>query len=486
MDPLKICFVSSEAVPYAKTGGLADVSGALGKYLSQRGHDVRIFMPFYDTIDVSKYEFYPVDFIQDIPMQFGGFTIHFSLLTSTLPDSSAEVYFVRCDELYSRGKIYTNDGDEYLRFALLSRAAIESCQRMGWGPDIFHCNDWQSALIPLFLRTLYNWDQLFHHSKTLLTIHNIGYQGVFSSEHLAHLKLDDWHHMLPKEDVDAGIINYMKIGLLNSDLISTVSKTYAQEIQTAEYGAGLENILRFRSDRVVGILNGVDYDEWSPETDPHLSHHFSAKDLSGKEKLKQELLQKMGLPYDPAAPVLAIVSRLTGQKGFELLQEILFDLLANYHLQFVVLGSGEPNLADFFRRAQETFPQKMCFYDGYNVALSHLIEAGSDMFVMPSRYEPCGLNQIYSLKYGTVPIVRKTGGLADTVELYDWETQEGTGFVFEYFNSDSLKWAIDYAYQTYQHKDSWQKIMRNGMSLNFSWELQVQQYVDVYRWLIAN
>ncbi len=483
MDPQRICFVSSEIVPFAKTGGLADVSGALGKYLDKNGVDVRLFMPFYDTIDPAGQDVHVVDFIQNVPIEFGGFTLHFTALTTTLPDSGASVYFIHCDGLYNRGTIYTNDGDEYLRYALLNYATLECCQRMGWQPDIFHCNDWQTGLLPFLLKTRYNWDGLFNNSKTILTIHNIGYQGVFGSEVVEKLRLDEYRHLLPQEDIQSGMINYMKIGLLNCDVITTVSETYAEEIKTEEFGAGMEGILRMRSDRLVGIVNGVDYSEWSPESDPFIPYSFSADDLSGKEKNKEELLKRMGLSYHPDIPVYGIVSRLTGQKGFELLHETLFDILANYEVRFVILGSGEEKYASFFHKAQHHFPSKLCFYDGYSVELSHLIEAGSDCFVMPSRYEPCGLNQIYSLKYGTVPIVRKTGGLADTVQFYEWETQNGTGFVFDDFSAQGLRWAFNYSYETYQNKDAWRKLMLNGMAQNFSWDVQIEKYLMLYRGL---
>jgi len=467
-------------VPFVKAGGLGDVSGALGKYLSRKGHDIRVFMPYYSTIDTRSLPVHVVEFLQNVPVHFGGFTLYFTALTAKLPDSECEVYFIHCEGLYNRSKIYTDEGDEYLRFALLSRAAIECCQRMGWGPDIFHCNDWQTALIPLYLKTIYQWDGLFKQSKTMLTIHNIGYQGVFSSDAVDKLMFGGYRHMLPAEDLGAGMINYMKLGIIYTDLITTVSPTYAQEIQTEEYGSGLQQMLEYRKYRLVGILNGVDYHEWSPENDPYIPYKYSIEDLSGKEKNKKALLERMDLPYDPNAPVYGIISRLTWQKGFELLYEVLEDVLSNYDLRFVVLGSGEWKYTQFFQNARDRFPGKLAFYDGYHVELSHWIEAGSDMFVMPSRYEPCGLNQIYSLKYGTVPIVRKTGGLADTVQLYDWVTQAGTGFVFEYFNDDSLRWAIDYAFNTFHNREAWQKIMHNGMKLNFSWEVQVEKYIELY------
>ncbi|RMI20621.1 MAG: glycogen synthase GlgA [Calditrichaeota bacterium] len=485
MSPLKICFAASEVVPFAKTGGLADVAGALPKYLSHLGHDVRVFMPFYSTVNTAGMEIHPVDFIQNVPVHFGGFTLHFTALTTRLPRSQADIYFIHCEGLYNRGRIYTEDPDEYLRFALFSRAVIECCQRMGWAPDIIHCHDWQTALIPLYCKTVYGWDSLFHASRTVLTIHNIGYQGVFSAEVLSPLGLDAHRDLLPQEDLQGGVINFLKTGILHADMLTTVSETYAREIQTPEYGAGLETLLRLRSDRLVGILNGVDYEEWNPETDPYIPYHYSTQDLSGKEKNKQALLERLNLPYSPETPVVGIISRLTPQKGLDLLQAVLPDFLGQRDMRFVALGSGEDRYVHFFEELQRTFPEKVCFYNGYNMELAHWIEAGADMYVMPSRYEPCGLNQIYSLKYGTVPIVRKTGGLADTVQLYDWQTQTGTGFVFEHFTPEGLRWAMDHAYSTFFHRDAWRKLMRNGMAQDFSWEKQVHKYVALYRGLVS-
>ncbi|RMG69236.1 MAG: glycogen synthase [Calditrichaeota bacterium] len=483
-DQLKICFVSSEVVPFSKTGGLADVAGALCKFLGRQGVDVRLFTPFYDTIDTRKFTFYPVTFLQQIPLEMGSRQFLFNVLTAQLPGSEVDVYFVDCPALYHRGRLYTEDPDEYLRFAFLSRAAIECCQRMGWGPHIFHCNDWQTALIPLYLKTLYSWDGLFRHSKTVLTIHNIGYQGQFSSSILHELGLGAHRNLFWQDDLAVGMVNFLKTGILYADMLTTVSETYAREIQTEAYGAGLHPFLQMRANSLVGIVNGVDYEEWNPETDPYIPYHYSIRDLAGKEKDKAYLLNQLGLTFEPHVPLYGIVSRLTAQKGFDLLFDCLFDILAHNAIRFVVLGSGESRYEEFFQSAQQAFPDKFCFYRGYSNELAHLIEAGADMFVMPSRYEPCGLNQIYSLKYGTIPIVRKTGGLADTVQNYDWVSQTGTGFVFEHFTSDGLRWAMGSAYETYQHRDAWLKLMRNAMSQNFSWEVQGQKYIALY-WRVA-
>ncbi len=482
---LKICFVSSEVVPFSKTGGLADVSGALGKFLGRQGVDVRLFTPCYDTIDRRRFTLHPVEFLQQIPLQMGDRRLLFDVQTARLPGSDVDVYFIDCPELYHRGTLYTDHPDEYLRFAVLSRAAIECCQRMGWGPDVFHCNDWQTALIPLYLKTVYSWDQLFRHSKTVLTIHNIGYQGQFSSSIIETLGLAEHRQRFWQDDLAIGLVNFLKTGILYADVITTVSETYAREIQTEAYGAGLHPFLQMRADSLVGIVNGVDYEEWNPETDPYIPYHYSIRDLSGKEKNKAFLLNQLGLTFEPNIPVYGIVSRLTAQKGFDLLFDCLADILAHNAIRFVVLGSGESRYEDFFQATQQAFPNKFCFYRGYSNELAHLIEAGADMFVMPSRYEPCGLNQIYSLKYGTIPIVRKTGGLADTVQNYDWLTQSGTGFVFEHFTSDGLRWALGSAYETFQHRDAWLTLMRNAMSQNFSWDVQGQKYIALYWQLVG-
>ncbi|MEM7354321.1 MAG: glycogen synthase, partial [Acidobacteriota bacterium] len=449
MDPLKVCFVASEVAPFAKTGGLADVASALPAYLESQGHDVRVFMPLYQRVDTSKIDFTPVDFLRDINLQLGASTFVFSVLVARAPGSEVDIYFIHCPQLYHGGEIYTGEWDEHLRFALLVRATIECCQRMGWGPDIFHCNDWHTALLPLYLKTIYDWDRLFAHSKTILTIHNIAFQGVFPAEVISNLGLEDYRSLLFQADLEQGAISFMKTGVLYADVVTTVSRTYAREIQTEEYGLGLEALLQQRSATVLGIVNGVDYSEWSPQEDPHIPHNYGIEDVAeGKAKNKRHLLDSVGLSDDPQAPLIGVVSRLTSQKGFELTFEALPEALRYLNLRVVVLGTGESGIEDHFHWLQRTFPQKVCFYRGYNNPLAHLIEAGSDIFLMPSRFEPCGLNQMYSLKYGTVPIVRKTGGLADTVQLFDPATGEGTGFVFDHYDRTGFAWALKTALTT--------------------------------------
>ena len=485
MKPLKICMVTSEAVPYAKTGGLADVAAALTRYLGTSGHDVRLFMPRYLKLDSAGRKLIPVKFLQDLPLRMGGRELRYSIYTDPGSGDGSQRYFVHCPALYGRDSFYTNDDDESLRFAFLARVSLECCQRMGWGPDVIHCNDWHVGLLPLYLKQHYGWDSLFAGTKTLLTIHNIGYQGIFPSSLLPALDLSGCADLLFQEDLQAGHFSFLKTGILYADVLSTVSHTYSREIQTAEYGMGLEGLLQARRDSLVGIVNGVDTQDWDPETDPLIPHNYSADDLSGKAKNKEHLLTGLGLSCDPKVPSFGIVSRLTAQKGLDLFFETLPELLAWRDVRLTVLGTGERKYEDFFHRLQHTFPEKVCFYRGYSEELAHLVEAGSDVFLMPSRYEPCGLNQMYSQRYGTAPIVRKTGGLADTVELFDARTGEGTGFVFEHFTNDGLRWALNLCLEVWKDQEAWGRMVQNAMAKDFSWEAQGEKYVQLYRAMIG-
>ena len=477
---MNICFVSSEITPFAKTGGLADVAGALGKYLAKNGVDVRLIMPLYAQVDTKKHEMVPVEFARNCVAKLGAHTFLYDIYTLSDSPDGAQYYFIHCPVLYARSNVYTNDADEHLRFALLNVAAIELCQRMGWAPDIFHCNDWQSALIPLYLKTLYRWDDLFKKTKTLLSIHNLAYQGSFPAEYINDLNLASYYHLFNAAQLYAGRINFLQSGLQHADYLSTVSPTYAKEIQSETFGEGVHDLLRSRADRLSGILNGVDYEEWNPETDKHIPYHYSTKNLGGKKRDKKVLLEQLNLPFSDKAPVLTMITRLVEQKGIDLLKGSIERILNEHDVRLVVLASGQPEYEHYLYFLQLQYPEKVVFYRGYNYDLAHLIEAGGDIFLMPSRYEPCGLNQIYSLKYGTVPVVRKTGGLADTVRLYNWETQEGTGFVFEHYNADSLHWAMEYAVTTYAKKRAWRKIQIQGMMEDFSWEKQIKEYLKLY------
>jgi starch synthase len=476
---LKIAFVASEFAPLAKTGGLADVTAGLSRFLRDIGQDVRVFLPFYSRIDTAPLRLAPVDFVRDVPISLGPHAYRFTLVAATTADGR-ELYLVQCPELYRREGIYTEGADEHRRFALLTRAAIESCQRMAWAPSVFHVHDWHTSLLPIYLRTIYAWDKLFERSKTMLTIHNVGYQGLFSTAVLDELGLAAHASMLWNEDTAAGRVGFLKTGIVYADIITAVSRTYAREIQTEELGGGLHELLRARNDHIVGIVNGVDYGEWSPDRDPFIPHKYSADALEGKELVKRALLEGLGLSYVPGVPVLGVVSRLTGQKGFDLMFEPLPELLRARDVRFVVLGTGERRYEEFFERLQQTFPRKVVYYRGYSNELAHLIEAGADLFLMPSRFEPCGLNQMYSLRYGTVPIVRATGGLADTVEPWDPAKATGTGFVFEHYTPQGLRWAIGRALDAYRDRRAWRTLMRNGMAKDWSWERQGREYLRLY------
>jgi starch synthase len=477
---MRVAFVASEFAPLAKTGGLADVSSALTRFLDRSGVDVRPFMPLYSRIDRLALNLVPVEFLSAVPITLGSHRYVVDVLTGKLPGSDLSMYFIDCPVLYGRPGIYSRDPDEHLRFLVLTRAAIECCQRMGFAPDIFHCNDWHTAFAPLYLKSIYSWDKLFARTKSVLTIHNIGYQGVFAASALADLALGASTHLLHQEDLGFGRINSLKHGVMYADLVTTVSPTYAREIATPQYGMGLESVIRMRGEAVVGILNGIDYDEWNPATDPHLPAHFDARNLAGKERVKKALLERFGLAYARETPVIGLVSRLTVQKGIDLLFDALPRTLASRNYSFVALGSGDAHYEEFFDRLARAFPGRVGFHRGYSEPLAHLIEGGSDMFLMPSLYEPCGLNQMYSLRYGTVPIVRKTGGLADSVQIYDPHDGAGTGIVFNDYNVEAVTWAINTALDLFQNRRRWNRIVRNGLACNFSWEHQGREYIALY------
>ena len=482
MAPFRILQLAAEVAPFAKTGGLGDVVAGLSRFLGRAGHDVRIFLPFYPSLASAADRYVPVDFIRDVPVQLGPRRFTYTARTTPLPGSDLNVYFIDCPPLFGHGGIYHGDVDDSLRFGLLSVAALECAQRMGWSPDVLHCHDWHTALAPVYLKAFFGWDQLFQRTRTVLTLHNLAFQGIVDRTRIVDLGLEKHAHLL---DLSPGYLNFLRNGILQADALTAVSRTFAREIQTPEQGFDLDGLLRARSDRLFGIVNGVDYGDWSPETDPNLFYHYSAADLSGKRNCKRALLREIGFDERTAAPVVGVVSRLTPQKGFDLCFESLPAFLSQRDLRLVVLGSGEPRYEEFFHALERRFPGKAWFYRGYNEKLAHQIEAGADIFLMPSKFEPCGLNQMYSLRYGTPPVVRKTGGLADTVEPFDPATGQGTGFVFEHFTSMGLGWALDLALNTYHQHAAWEKLMLNGMSRDFSWDVQGQEYVELYGRLVG-
>ena len=483
--PYRVLFVTAEYAPLAKTGGLADVSTALTRYLHRRGDDVRVFVPFYRRIAEQRLSLAPVEFLQDLELSLGQHRYRYRILTGAAPGTELPLYFVDCPALFDRPGVYSADPDEHRRFLALTRAALDCAQRMGFAPHVLHCNDWHTAFGPLLLKTAYAWDRLFSATRSVLTIHNIGYQGVFGAGHAAELGLGEATWLLHQEDLAAGRINSMLHGVLYADLVTTVSPTYAREICTPEFGLGLDPFLRARGERLVGILNGVDYDEWDPERDLYLPIHFTRDDLAGKAALKRAFLERLGIRARPETPLFGIVSRLVAQKGIELMMPALPQLLSERDCTLVALGSGERRYEDFFAWLEAAFPGRVVYHRGYSEELAHWIEGASDAFLMPSLYEPCGLNQMYSLRYGTIPVVRRTGGLADSVSLYAPARGSGTGIVFEHYDAAALRWAVETTLELHRQPHHWRQLMANAMAQDFSWERQGALYIDEYRRLVG-
>jgi starch synthase len=481
MSALKLCVLSSEILPYAKTGGLADVAGALVQNLRLLGHQVQAFMPLYSAVRAAHPELQPVPGVQQIPMTIGNTEYRFSLQTASFPGTDIAMYFIDCPALYERAGLYTTDPDEHRRFLLFIRATLESCRRLGLAPDIFHCHDWHTAFLPLYLKTLYSSDPMLAPARSVLTIHNIGYQGIMPSAAAADLGLDALDAHLDAEDLAHGVINPLKTGIKFADLVTTVSPTYAREICEGPLGMGMQATLRARADRVVGILNGVDYREWDPRHDPYLTAHFGPQDLRGKRTNKERLIAVFHLPQAVSRPLVGMVTRLAEQKGIDLLFDALPRLLQERDFGLLVLGSGDLRYVTFFEELARSFPGRVAFRNGYDESLAHLIEAGSDIFLMPSRYEPCGLNQMYSLRYGTIPVVRNTGGLADSVQHFDPGSGIGTGCVFNDYDAAAVHWALGTALDWYDVPTSWQQLMQNAMAQDFSWTRQIVEYDSLYR-----
>lgn len=464
--------VSSEAAPYAKTGGLADVVGALPEALQQLGHEVAVLLPRYKTtLDRATRRV-----TDTFPVQLGPFAWYPSVYTTEEP---SPFFFLDMPDFYQRDGLYGDRagdfGDNDLRFGLLSLATFEFARRL-FRPDILHCHDWQAGLVPAYLREFLANDPNFYQTKTLMTIHNLGYQGLFPKSAMDRLGLPPWVFR-PDLVEFFGNVSLLKAGLVYADALSTVSPRYAQEIQALEQGFALDGLLRARSRDLYGILNGVDYHQWNPETDPAIPQHYSAEDLSGKADCKRELLKEFGLADAPLdRPLIGIVSRLTSQKGADLIAQAAPQLFAR-NVSLVVLGSGEPQFEALFRQLRESYPDRVGVFLGYNDGLAHRIEAGADIFLMPSRYEPCGLNQIYSLRYGTVPVVRATGGLDDTID-------RETGFKFYDYSAEALLESMGDCLAAWEDKNRWTAIMRAGMRRDFSWMASAVQYDRLYRRLL--
>jgi starch synthase len=475
--------VASEAVPLAKTGGLADVVGALSRELVRLGHDVKLVLPRYkDFGDLVK----DLTEIRTIQVPAPPVPLEVTIETGTL--NGVSLLLLRYDPFFARAGLYGEAGTDYpdnlARFAFFARAALEACRTLNWKPDVLHAHDWQASLAVVYLKTLYHSDAWWASCRALFTIHNMGYQGIFPAMEFVRTRLP-WSEYTPDRLEFFGQVNLLKGGIVYADLLNTVSPTYAREIQTPQFGYGLEGVLQTRKERLFGIINGIDYEHWDPATDPYLPSRYTVRDLAGKKRCKTALQREMKLA-GRSVPFIGLVSRLVAQKGIDLILDILADLLA-LDVQMVVLGSGDPAVEGRLTALQDRFPKTFAVRLGFNEGLAHRIEAGADMFLMPSRYEPCGLNQLYSLSYGTVPIVRKTGGLADTVAPYvpGAKNGKGTGFVFESPHPEVLFSTLLLALQVFRDKEEWKKIMLRGMRQDFSWRHSAQEYVKLYERALA-
>jgi starch synthase len=484
---LSILISASEAVPFAKSGGLADVVGSLPKYLRRLGHDVRLVMPRYYKVDRDKYNLKPLAGVLTVPMGILG-NEYCGVYEGVIPDTDIPVYLLEHEGYYGRNGMYDEGNVEFLdndrRFIFLSKGSLELCKMINFCPDIVHANDWHTAAIPLLLNTSYRNDSHVGKAASVLTIHNMQYQGSFPSTTMEILDVG-WEQFTFQGVEKDDRVNLLKGGLYNANVLNSVSEGYAAEIKTPQYGWGLENVLKERSSDLFGILNGVDYSEWSPETDQYIAANYSADDLKGKILCKSELQKVMGLPELADVPLIGVVSRMVKQKGIDFLAAALPEIL-KLDIQLVMLGEGEPWAHFYFGGMAAKHPDRMKVIIGYDNALSHQIEAGADFFLMPSAFEPCGLNQMYSMRYGTLPIVRATGGLDDSVENLDENTLQGTGFKFRDLTAgalfDTVGWAV---YTWYNRKAVIRRLMLNAMQKRFTWETAAGKYEKLYKMAIS-
>lgn len=488
---MKILFASSEIVPLAKTGGLADVGNALPKALRMLGHEPMVFMPAYRSVFDAGVE--PVDLDISLEIPVGDRLVAGRLLRCELPGSDVPVFLIQQKDLFDRDGLYGQGGRDYEdncgRFVFFARAILEAASQLRIDLDLIHCNDWQTGLVPALVQLEQRPIGIHCQTPTLMTIHNLAYQGNFWHFDMKLTGLD-WRHFNWREMEFFGKLSLLKTGIVYADAISTVSPTYAEEIQTEEHGCGLEQVLRCRSADLTGIINGVDYTVWNPATDPHLATNYELPDWkAGKAACKADLQHVMGLPREPEVPVVGIIGRLAEQKGWDLIIELMRTSLRDNLVQWAILGTGDPRFEHEISRMARECPDKVAAQLTFSNELAHKIEAGADMFLMPSRYEPCGLNQLYSLKYGTVPITRETGGLKDTVTNADEQAvidRTGNGFTFVDYSPLAIHDALSRALITYhEHREVWDRIVENGMHQDWSWTESARKYVHLYQTLIA-
>ena len=476
---MRVLLASSEIVPFAKTGGLADVAGALPKALKKIGVDVRVILPKYKGIEEKGF-----------PIRYGNLSYTVPISQRSVPGEVVEseydtipAYLIEKDEYYYRDHLYSTQDGDYLdnaeRFIFFSKSILEAIKVTGWVPDVLHCNDWQTGLVPLFLQAFYKEDSALSRIATLFTIHNLGYQGLFWHYDLHLLNLG-WEYFTPECLEFYGKINFLKAGIVSSDIINTVSRKYSEEIQTAEFGSGLDGILMKRRSRLFGIVNGVDYDEWSPGADRLIAANYTPDSLHLKAKNKAALQKAFGLPGKKDVPLVGSISRLADQKGFDLIAEAL-ETMVSMGMQYVLLGTGERKYHELFTKLSKAYPDSFAVKIAYDNTLAHMIEAGADMFLMPSLYEPCGLNQIYSLKYGTVPVVRGVGGLEDTIRDNTGQQDRSTGFKFYEYTVEAMLGAVRRAHEAYRNKEAWSALVKRCMNEDYSWEKSATEYAALYR-----
>jgi starch synthase len=486
MNQFKVWYLASEVSPFAKTGGLGDVTGAFPKALKANNQEIRVIMPKYKSINERKYVLREVIRLKDIQVTINDVTHTINVKSPFLPDSKVQIYFVEIPEYFGRSGLYTDSStgkdfpDNPERFAFFCKGALETLKILSWRPDIIHCNDWQSALVPYYLHTVYKDDDFMKGIKTIFTIHNFSYQGIFNSKIAPDLEIQ------PEDIAENGAFEYDgKLNLLKgainySDQITTVSETYAREISTKkEFGYGLEKVLQNKSKSFSGILNGVDYSVWSPSLDKQIPFKYSEDDMEGKDQNKQALLSRVNLVYQEGVPVIGMISRIVEQKGFTLLLEAM-DQLMELNLQFVILGTGDKKIEKQIFSFQKKHPGNISLNQAFDETLAHMIEAGSDLFLMPSSYEPCGMNQMYSLKYGTIPIVHKVGGLAETITEFNPTEKTGNGFVFEKYAVKDLVRVVKRALKVYNKNKIWRELQLSTMQEDFSWDRSAKEYLDLY------
>jgi len=466
---MRVAILSPEAVPFAKVGGLADVSGALTKALHVHGVDSFLVLPLYDSIDRGQLKIC----FEEMGLFWRSQTPHVRVWQSD--ELIAPTYFIDAPHYFNRGKIY-GDNDDFERFAFFCRAALALMRRLDKPIDVLHCNDWQTGFASAEMKRLRRYDEFFARTKILFSIHNLAYQGLFDPKDLWWLGFGDERDLF----ISNSAASALKAGALSADALSTVSPRYAREIQTPEQGYGLDWLMRTRSDRLAGITNGVDYEVWNPETDPNISANFTADDLSGKHECKLDLLRRFDLPIEPERPIIGIISRLVAQKGYDLIRNAAQQILETGAF-FIALGAGAQEYEDFLQSLHDAAPHRVGIYKGFaGEPLAHQIEAGEDIFLMPLLYEPCGLNQMYSMRYGTVPVVRATGGLDVTVQNFDFASGTGTGFKFGGYSASAMLEKIHEALSLYKQPEAWKKIQRNGMTTDNSWSNAAKKYITLY------